>query len=98
MIPKMKPLANSEPRREGRECIDSHLCRAILAEQSHVKVPIIGGALGLLVACRRGPALRQVVEAVPMDAFDPADQQLRRAADAPFLHLLRSEGGRAHLG
>ncbi len=59
------------------------LGRAVLAQQAHVEVPVVGGALGLAMARGRRPGARQVVEAVPVDPRHAARQQLGRAHAAP---------------
>ena len=74
MVLKMKPLANPERRRERGERIDPYFRRAVLADEPHVKMAIIGGALCLLMTRRRGPGLGQVEQAVPVNAFNAANQ------------------------
>src|SRR5437870_13629006 len=97
MVLKMKPLADPERRRERRERVESHFRRTVLADEPHVKMTIIGGALSFLMACRRGPRLGEIEEAVPMNALRSTDQQLGRASDAPLLHLFGPEGRNADL-
>src|SRR5688572_11471406 len=76
VVLEMEPLAYSEIGRVATELVRRRLWRAVLAQQPHVEVPVIGRALRLLVAGGGAPGLRQVVKAVPMDALDPAGEQL----------------------
>src|SRR4051812_29322572 len=94
----MKPLADADLGRELAKDVGGGLRRAVLAQDAHVEVPIIGGALRLLVPGRRLPFLWQVVEAVPMDAWRLAGQKLSGLAQPPFLHLLGTEGRDPDLG
>src|SRR6185312_17562796 len=73
------------------------LRRAVLAQQAHVEMAVIGRAFGLAMPRRRWPGTRQVVEAVPMDTRRPADEQLGGARETPFLHFLGAEAGDADL-
>src|SRR6185437_12401390 len=88
MILEMKPLTDAELGRMGRETMRRRLRRAVLAQQAHVEVPVVGGPFGLAVAGGRGPRARQVIETVPVDALGAAVQQLRGALEAELLHLV----------
>src|SRR5260370_41918545 len=50
MVLEMEPLADAEPRRVIGEMPRRPLRRAVLAQQPHVEMPVIGRALRLLVA------------------------------------------------
>src|SRR5258708_13605785 len=83
MVLKMKPLANPERRRARREGIDPYFRSAVLADEPHVKMTIIGGALSLLMARRPRPGLGQVEQAVPLNPFNAANHNLRRTTNPP---------------
>ena len=68
VVLEVEPLAEAQFGRVARELLDRGLRRAVLAQEAHGEVAVVGGALGLLVARRRFPGLGQVVEAVPVDA------------------------------
>src|SRR5437773_12280969 len=74
VVLEMKPLADAEPRRVIGEMPRRPLRRAVLAQQPHVEMPVIGRTLRLLVAGRRRPSLRQIVEAVPVNPRGAAEQ------------------------
>ncbi len=93
----VEPLAEAEVGRVPAELFQRLLRAAVLVEQAHGEMPVVGGALGLAVARRRLPLLGQVVEAVPVDARRLAFEQLGGAGEAPSLHLLRAKGGDADL-
>ena len=76
----------------GRE-----LGRAVLAQEAHGEMAVVGRALRLLVAGGRLPFARQVVELIPVDARRLADQQFGGALQPPVLHLLGPEGRDADL-
>src|SRR4051812_21450207 len=50
------------------------------------------------MSCGSGPIPRQVVKAIPMDAFSAPCEQLRGAAQTKFLHFLSAESRNAHFG
>src|SRR5438477_10776978 len=89
---EMEPLANAELRRVAGKMFERRLGRSILAEESHVEVPVIGRTLGLLVARRGGPGTRKVVKAIPVDARRSSDEELRRAIHSPGLDFLGPDG------
>ena len=91
VVLEMEPLAQPEGGREGAEALQCELRRAVLAQQPHVEVPVIGRAFRLLVARRCLPRARQVVEAVPVDARRAAGEQRGGALEAPRLHLFGAE-------
>ena len=93
----MEPLADAELRRQPGEGFGGGLRRAVLAQDAHVEMPVIGGALGLAVPGRRLPGARQVIEAVPMDPRRLADEKLGRPFQSPDLDLLGAEGRDADL-
>src|SRR5947207_3085797 len=97
VILKMEPLTETEGRRVRGKFLQGQLRRPVFAQQTHVKVPVVRGALRLLMARGRGPSLRQIVQAVPMDAWADARQKARRSCHAPSLHLLGAKGGNPHL-
>src|SRR5579883_1362414 len=98
MVLEMKPLTYAEVGRVVREAVRRGLRRAVLAQQSHVEVPVVGGSFRLAMARGGRPGARQIVEAVPVDALGSAAQQLRGALEAEFLHFVGAEGGHADLG
>src|SRR5206468_3284504 len=65
---------------------------AVLAQQAHVEVAVVGGALGLAVAGGGRPGARQVEEAVPVDARGAPREELGGLLEAELLHLLGAEG------
>ena len=72
VILEVEPLADAELGRVARaKCRSAQLRRAVLAQQAHVEVAVVGRALRLAVPRRGGPGARQVVEAVPVDARRP---------------------------
>src|SRR5437868_1028446 len=93
----MEPLAEAHLRGVERELLERGFGRAVLAEQPHVEVAVVRRALGLPVAGGCGPLLRQIVEAVPVDARGPADQHFGGSLDAEFLDLLGPEARDADL-
>src|SRR3954464_6135415 len=95
MIVEMEPLADAEIGRVIREDAGGAFWGAILAQEAHVEVPVIGRALGLLMPRRRWPGLRQVEQGIPVDARHPPDQQFGGAAQSELLHLLGPEAGGA---
>src|SRR5205823_11318200 len=73
------------------ELIERLLGGAVLAQQAHVKVPVVRRPLGLAVTRCRGPGARQIVEAVPMNSSGAADEELGRARQPEGLYFLRTE-------
>src|SRR5215217_8748848 len=97
MVLEVKPLADAEVGRMAGKVIERDLGRAVVAQQAHTEMPIVRGALGLLVPRGRPPGERQVVKAVPMDARRSPDEKLGGAFEAPRLHLFGAEAGDADL-
>src|SRR5262245_64171694 len=91
MILVMEPLADAECRRPPGEPFERRLGRAVLAQETHVEMPVVGRALRLLVARRGTPGLRQIIEAVPVNAGAMRSEQVGRAVDSPGLPLLGAE-------
>src|SRR5689334_1246954 len=98
MILEMEPLAESKHGRVVSEALERHFGRAVLPQQSHMKVPIVGGAFCFLVASGGGPSLWQVEETIPMDPGAAPGKKLRGARDAPGLHFLGAERRYSDLG
>src|SRR5579885_698744 len=95
MILEVKPLTNTERRRMARKARRCELWHAVLAEQTHVEVPVIGRALGFFVPGGGRPCARQIVETVPVNSRRAPDQQLGGTVEAPGLHFLGAEAGDA---
>src|ERR1700716_1796435 len=68
VVIEMEPLADAEPWRVIGEMPRRPFRRAVLAQQPHVEMPVIRRTFRLLVAGRRRPGLRQIIQAVPVDA------------------------------
>ncbi len=49
--------------------------RSVLAQKTHVEMPVIGRTFGLPMPRRRRPGRGQVVKAVPLDPIRPALQE-----------------------
>src|SRR5204862_7168719 len=92
VILEMKPLADAERRRVIGEMPRRSLRRAVLTQQPHVEMPVIGPALGLLVAGRRRPRLRTTIEARPVDGGGAGDPPSGGPTRAEFPHPVRAEG------
>src|ERR1051325_871470 len=56
-------------------------------KQAHVEMTIVSGTFGFAVPRRSRPRLRQVIQAVPVNARHASDEQLSRAAQAELLNL-----------
>ena len=67
VILEMKPLAQSHHVRISFEGLAGDFRRAVLAQKSHVEMPVIRRPLSLPVPCRRFPCRGKIIEAVPMD-------------------------------
>src|SRR4051812_37747858 len=92
----MKPLADPERRRMPRKMRGRNFRCSVLTQQPHVEMAVIRRTLRLLVPRGGRPGARQVVKAVPMDAWRPTDQQFGGAIEAPGLNLLGAKAGYAH--
>src|SRR3954470_7706060 len=68
VVLEVEPLAQPERGRMLSEFAQRELRRPIFAQQPHVKVSVIRRSFRFAVAGGRRPGLRQVVQAVPMDA------------------------------
>src|SRR4051812_1314242 len=97
MILEMEPLANAKRRRELAENIERQFRRAVLAQQAHGKMPIIGRAFGFAMAGCGRPGAREVIKTVPMNARGFSAQEFSRASQAPGLHFFGPEARDAHL-
>ena len=69
MVLKMKPLADAEVGRVLRKRLKREFRRAILAQEPHAKMPVVGGPFSLLMPRRGWPVAWQIVQAVPVNAF-----------------------------
>src|SRR3954463_3858514 len=78
VIVEMKPLAQPHHVRILFEGLASDFRRAVLAQQSHVEVPIVGRSLGLPMPSCRFPCRGKVVKAVPMNPWGSSRQQFCR--------------------
>src|SRR5262245_36181084 len=87
----MEPLADAERGSVIGELSERAFRRAVFAQQAHVKMTIIRRPFGLAMPRRRGPCARQVVKTVPVDSFNSACEQFRRAPQAEFLYLFGAE-------
>src|SRR6202043_3125263 len=67
MILEVEPLADPDFRRVAVKAAQSTLGTAILSQQSHVKMTIVGGTLRFAMARGGGPGSRQVKKAVPVN-------------------------------
>src|SRR5215213_2854302 len=97
MILEMKPLANAQRRRVPGKAIHREFGAAVLAQESHVEVPVIGRSLRLSMAGGGNPSFRQVVEAVPVNARCASDKKISGSVDTPSLDLFGAERGHANL-
>src|SRR5690242_3968950 len=97
VVLKMEPLADAQFRAVFAETPKSALRSAVFANQTHIKMAIIGRAFGLPVASGGGPGPRQVKQTIPVDSGGLADQQFRSASQSEFLDFFRSEAGRTSL-
>src|SRR5436305_10496942 len=86
VILEMEPLSDAHVVPVVREPLERALWCAVLAQQAHVEMPIVRRSFRLLVPRRRLPGHRQIVEAVPMNAWRAPYQQFGGAIDAPGLH------------
>src|SRR6266540_1079321 len=98
VVLEMEPLAKAQFRRFTRKRLERKLRRAVLAQNAHAKVTVVGGAFRFLVTRGRLPGARQVIEAVPVDARRSTDKQFGGAFQAPRLDLFGSEAGNAYFG
>ncbi len=88
VVLEMKPLANAQFRAEVAQ---RRLGCAILANQPHVKMPVVSTALGLLMARGGLPLARQIQQAVPKNSLGAPQQQFRRALQTEDLDFIRPE-------
>ena len=96
MVLVVEPLAQADLRGVVRKMAGGAFRSAVLVQQAHVEVAVIGGAFGFAVARGGRPGGGKVIQAIPVDARGAADQQLGGALQAPFLNLLGAERGDAY--
>src|SRR3954468_19052335 len=87
VVLEVEPLAQPELGRMLRKLAQRELRRPIFAQQPHIKVAVIRRSFGFAVPSGRRPRLRQVVQAVPVDAVGTPVQQLRGSSQPELLHL-----------
>src|SRR5256885_982173 len=85
----MKPLADAHP---FREVSSAKLWGSILLQQTHVVMAVIGATLCLFVPGGGYPSGRKIEKAVPMNAFDFAEQKLSHPLESENLYFLGAEG------
>jgi hypothetical protein len=98
VILEVKPLANAEVRRILREGLQGEFGRAILAQQPHVKVPVIGRPFRLAMSGRGRPGTGEVIQTVPVNPLRTPAQELSHPPQAELLNLLGAKGGGAYFG
>src|ERR1044071_8885707 len=59
---------------------------------------VVCRTLGFAMASGGGPGSGQIVKAVPMNSRRPADEQLRRPAQAELLHFFGAKARDPHFG
>src|SRR4051812_25368251 len=98
MVLKVEPLTEALFGCVASISIEAWFDRAVLAQQTHMEMPIIRRAFRLFVPRGRFPSPRQIVETVPVDARRPADQEVGGPFNAPGLHLFRAEARNPDFG
>src|SRR4051812_19308736 len=93
MILEVEPLTDPDVRRVPGEMFGCELRRSVLAQKTHIEMPVIGRAFCLAVPCCGRPCTRQIIQTVPVDPRNVADQQISSPLNTPLLHLLSTEGG-----
>src|SRR4051812_22553256 len=92
-----KPLADSELSGVARKNVVRPLRRSVLPNESHVEMPIVGGAFGFSTASCGRPGTGQVKQTIPMNAGSATDEQLGHALQRKLLYFFRAEARGADL-
>src|SRR5215211_6266603 len=96
VIFEMKPLADSEIPSIPSERLSRRLGRTVLAQEPHVKMPVVRRTLRLAMPRRRRPCFGKIVKTIPVDALGFPDQEFGGSLQAPVLHFLCPEARHAH--